>query len=90
MRTSILALVAALAAAPAFAADTYRGRLLYETFCYPCHYRNVHFRPRRKVDLAAQIRLWQGIGELRWSEAEIDDARAYLNWLYYGFPEHDD
>jgi hypothetical protein len=75
---------------PSGAVDAYRGGLMYENFCHYCHYRNVHFRPRARVrsldDLAREIRLWQEVANLRWSNDDIADVQAYLNWLYYRFP----
>ena len=77
-------------AASASAAEPYRGRLLYENHCYHCHYRNIHFRPRRKVrslgELRREIWLWQGEMGLEWNRRDVADVLAYLNWLYYGFP----
>ena len=75
---------------PAAAVNPYRGGLMYENYCYYCHYRNVHFRPRTKVhsldDLAHQVRIWQEVAGMNWSDADVADVQAYLNWLYYRFP----
>lgn len=77
-------------AASAGAVEPYRGKLLYENHCWYCHYRNVHFRPRRKVrsldNLQRQIRIWQEALGLDWTRHDVADVLAYLNWLYYGFP----
>ena len=86
-----VALFAALVlSAPAGAVAPYRGKLLYDNYCYYCHYRNIHFRPRSKIgsldDLARQISIWQAELGLAWSQREIADVQAYLNWLYYGYP----
>lgn len=76
-------------AASADTVDPYRGKLLYENHCLYCHYRNVHFRPRRKVrsldELQRQICNWQEEMELDWRRRDVADVLSYLNWLYYGF-----
>ena len=86
----ILFLAGLVYAASSNAVEPYRGKLLYENHCYYCHYRNIHFRPRRKVhsleDLRREIWLWQGEMELQWQRRDVADVLAYLNWLYYGFP----
>jgi len=77
-------------ASSASAVEPYRGKLLYENHCWYCHYRNIHFRPRRKVhslgDLQRQIWIWQQELGLEWNRRDVADVLAYLNWLYYGFP----
>ena len=79
-----------LYAASTDAVEPYRGKLLYENHCLHCHYRNVHFRPLRKVrsldDLERQIRNWQEEIGLDWRRRDVADVLAYLNWLYYGLP----
>jgi hypothetical protein len=69
--------------------DPCRGRLLYEIHCYACHYRNIHFRPHRKVhspaDLTREIDIWQEAGGQEWNRQDIADVAIYLDWLYYGF-----
>jgi hypothetical protein len=88
--TAAALLLALLAPARDEAADPYRGRLLYDTYCVPCHYADVHRRPRPRVhgleELAGQIRTWQEVVRLGWSRQDIADVQAYLNWLYYRFP----
>ena len=87
---SIVLLTTLLSSTPSGAVEPYRGKLLYDNFCYYCHYRNIHFRPRSKVrsldDLAHQIGIWQEELRLDWSQRDIADVQAYLNWLYYGYP----
>ena len=90
-RSLLTVLLAGLVyAASVGAVEPYRGKLLYENHCYYCHYRNVHFRPRRKVhsldDLQRQIWIWQEEMGLDWRRRDVADVLAYLNWLYYGFP----
>ncbi len=86
----IILLASFVLSPPSGAVEPYRGNLLYDNFCYYCHYRNIHFRPRSKVrsldDLAHQIDIWQAELRLDWSWRDIADVQAYLNWLYYGYP----
>jgi predicted DNA-binding transcriptional regulator AlpA len=50
----------------------------------------MHWRNQRQardwVTLTAQVRLWQGVASLGWSEADIDDVARYLNDTIYQFP----
>ena len=49
------------------------------------HWRNQRLA-RDWVTLKAQVRLWQGVASLGWSEADIDDVTRYLNDTIYQFP----
>ncbi len=67
-----------------------RGELLYSTHCIECHTTEMHWRAnRRAVDLETlklQVRRWQGVVSLGWSEADINDVSTYLNDTIYRFP----
>jgi mono/diheme cytochrome c family protein len=67
-----------------------RGQLLYTTHCIECHTTRMHWRNQRLAHdwdtLKAQVRLWQGVASLGWSEADIDDVTRYLNDTIYQFP----
>jgi mono/diheme cytochrome c family protein len=67
-----------------------RGELLYSTHCIECHTTQMHWRTeRRAVDwdtLKFQVRRWQGVVNLGWSDADIDDVARYLNDSIYRFP----
>lgn len=67
-----------------------RGELLYTTHCVECHNARVHWRDKRIAadwkGLLAQVRRWQGIQKLHWSEADITDVARYLNTFYYNYP----
>ena len=67
-----------------------RGELLYTTHCVECHNARVHWREKRLAtdwkSLRAQVRRWQGIQKLRWSEADITEVARYLNTFYYNYP----
>lgn len=66
-----------------------RGELLYETHCNVCHTSQVHWREQKLVtdwdSLVAQVRRWQQISGLSWSEDEIADVAHHLDVLYYGY-----
>ena len=67
-----------------------RGEMLYTTHCVACHNARVHWRDKRLVtdwnSLRAQVRRWQGVQELKWSEADITEVARYLNTFYYEYP----
>lgn len=63
---------------------------MYTTHCIECHTTRMHWRNQRLardwVTLTAQVRLWQGVASLGWSESDIDDVARYLNDTIYQFP----
>ena len=86
-----LALTVAVAAGlplslPADDADANRGRLLYANHCTGCHTSQAHVRSNRKArthaDLRRWVRRWEGVQELRWSDADVRDVAS---WLYLRF-----
>jgi mono/diheme cytochrome c family protein len=90
-----LALAAAAAvtwaqAQPAAEVPATRGQLLYSTHCIECHTTQMHWRNQRQArdweTLKAQVRRWQGVASLGWSEADIDDVARHLNDTIYKFP----
>lgn len=95
--TVVLALVsgAALAALPAVAqglpgATGSRGQMLYGNHCIACHNTQMHWRDKKLAtdwaSLKAQVRHWQGVAQLGWSEDEVDDVARFLNDSFYRFP----
>jgi len=66
-----------------------RGQLLYSTHCIACHTSQVHWRDRKLAtdwnSLRTQVRHWQDVGALGWSEDDILDVTRYLNETFYGF-----
>jgi mono/diheme cytochrome c family protein len=72
------------------AADTLRGRDLYQTFCGACHTAQMHWRDQRLVkswdDLRYQVDRWQKYAGQNWSKDDIDDVASYLNRVFYGIP----
>jgi mono/diheme cytochrome c family protein len=85
----LLALPAAPVAAQQKVSPT-RGELLYTVHCVECHNARVHWRDQRLATdwttLRAQVRRWQGVQKLKWSEADITEVARYLNTYYYEFP----
>ena len=88
-----LTLAVALAASAAPEAGAPRGELLYTTYCVGCHTSQVHWRDRRQAQnwetLKAEVVRWQRTAGLALDAADIDALAAYLNGLYYHFPEGD-
>ncbi|MFT3953172.1 MAG: cytochrome C [Piscinibacter sp.] len=91
-RLSLLScLLAVLAAAPVHAADSpTRGELLYGTHCIACHNSQMHWRDKRLAtdwpELVAQVRRWQGVAKLGWSEDDILEVARHLNQRIYRYP----
>jgi mono/diheme cytochrome c family protein len=81
--------VNAAAQAPANG-DGSRGALLYATHCNACHTTQVHWRDHKRVTspagLEAEVRRWQAMGGLGWSDDEVADVARYLDAVYYRFP----
>ena len=71
-------------------ADT-RGELLYSTHCISCHSTEIYWRDKKLatdwISLKAQVRRWQGIAGLGWSDDDITMVARYLNTLHYHYPE---
>ncbi|WP_341892288.1 hypothetical protein [Variovorax sp. YR752] len=85
----IVFLAAAAQAAPA-AGSPSRGELLYGTHCIACHNSQMHWRDKRLASdwpkLLAQVRHWQGVAQLGWSEDDILDVARHLNDRIYRHP----
>jgi mono/diheme cytochrome c family protein len=90
-RLTVAVLLAVLATPPAVAADEVRaparGELLYATHCIACHDREVHWRDRRLVtdwrSLLAEVRRWQAMASLRWTDEEIDEVARFVQLRHY-------
>jgi len=70
--------------------DVPRGKLLYSLHCISCHNEQVHWLAHKKVSdwpsLIAQVKLWQGIANLKWNDSDIENVAKHLNALYYHYP----
>jgi mono/diheme cytochrome c family protein len=66
-----------------------RGELLYTTHCVTCHSVQMHWREQRAANdwpsLTMQVRRWQGVASLSWSEDDIQDVARFLNDTIYQF-----
>jgi len=66
------------------------GELLYSTHCITCHSTKVHWRDRKIAtdwqSLQSQVRHWQGVAGLGWTDQEIAEVARYVNSIYYHFP----
>jgi len=70
-----------------------RGELLYSTHCIACHTAEVHWREKKLVtdwtSLQAEVRRWQAVSGLGWSNEDIAEVARHLNALYYHYPTPD-
>jgi mono/diheme cytochrome c family protein len=96
MKIRCVALPASLCLVFAFAAQAQtqtpsRGELLYTTHCVACHTTQMHWRENKLATnwdtLKAQVRRWQGVARLEWTEADVDEVARYLNDTIYRYPE---
>ena len=82
----------------AVAADIERGKSLHQDNCIECHVSiqggdgsGIYTRPDRRIDslpaLHAQVNRCKNSMGVSWPEDQIDDVVAYLNNMYYKFPE---
>lgn len=91
MKTALLALLAATAfTAQAAPEAPTRGELLYTTHCIACHNSQMHWRDQRLAtdwaSLRAQVRRWQGVAKLGWSDDDILEVARHLNDRIYRYP----
>lgn len=88
--TMLLAAALLLAAGGACAAETERGRALYEARCDRCHDVSVHGRSARSARTFDQIRAyvarWDRELGTAWTMSDINAVARYLNEKYYRFP----
>ncbi|MEP7182048.1 MAG: cytochrome c [Betaproteobacteria bacterium] len=70
-----------------------RGAMLYATHCSGCHTKAMHWRENRlatdRAKLEIQVRRWQRVAGLTWSDDEVADVVRYLDVVYYRFPAAD-
>ena len=74
--------------------DASRGELLYATHCITCHNTQVHWRDKKAVadwpSLRSEVRRWQEVAGLGWSDDDVAAVARYLNALhYYRYPAPD-
>jgi mono/diheme cytochrome c family protein len=72
------------------AADNSRGQLLYSAHCNACHSERVHWQEKKLVKdwagLRREVRRWQGVAKVNWSNQDIEAVAQYLNAVYYHYP----
>ncbi|TXH59388.1 MAG: cytochrome C [Burkholderiaceae bacterium] len=94
MKRRFAALLVALLPLPALAAppeppSPTRGELLYTTHCIACHTTQMHWRDQRLATdwagLQAQVRRWQGVAKLGWTDDDILEVTRHLNDRIYRF-----
>ena len=92
MRSLLAFLLVLAGTAPVHAqgAPATRGALLYANHCVECHTTQMHWREQRLArdwgSLKGQVRRFQGIARLQWSEEDIDAVARHLNDTIYRFP----
>ncbi len=83
-------LAVALQSAPVLAQAQSRGELLYTTHCIACHSEQMHWREKKLANdwpsLRVQVKRWQGVAQLQWTDDDIEGVARYLNERFYGFP----
>jgi mono/diheme cytochrome c family protein len=71
-----------------------RGESLYSTHCGACHTAQMHWRANGAVkdwaSLKGEVRKWQAVASLAWTEDEVLDVARYLNDNIYHFEQTDD
>jgi mono/diheme cytochrome c family protein len=86
-----LALVGTAQALAQTAPSPGRGELLYVTHCGACHSAQMHWREQKLATtwdtLKVQVRRWQGVAQLGWTESDVEEVARYLNATIYRYPE---
>ena len=76
-------------AAPAWAQDAQRGKLVYETHCLACHYERIHKRDpsrslvRSLVQLRVEVAQRAALTSQRFTVEDLDDIAEYLDRTHY-------
>jgi len=95
---TLIALLLTTLTSTVIAADIERGKSLHDENCIECHVSiaggdgsGIYTRPDRRIDslpaLRAQVMRCKNSMGVSWPEDQIDDVVAYLNKMYYKFPE---
>ena len=99
MKTQLsLAVLFATLTSTTMAADVNRGKSLHDDNCIECHVSiqggdgsGIYTRADRRIDslpaLRSQVHRCKNSMGVSWPEDQIDDVVAYLNSMYYKFPE---
>jgi mono/diheme cytochrome c family protein len=90
-RPELTVLLSLLLVCGAHAQDARRGRQLYETHCFSCHYERVHERApeRSRVHslkaLREEVALRAGLAGQHFTREDLADIVAYLDQSHYRF-----
>ena len=95
---TLIAFLLTAVSSTVIAADIERGKSLHDENCIECHVSivggdgsGIYTRPDRRIDslpaLRAQVQRCKNSMGVSWPEDQIDDVVAYLNKMYYKFPE---
>jgi mono/diheme cytochrome c family protein len=99
MKTQLsIALLFTVLSSTAMASDVDRGKSLHDDYCIECHVSiqggdgsGIYTRTDRRIDslmaLRSQVNRCKNSMGVSWPEDQIDDVVAYLNSMYYKFPE---
>ena len=99
MKTQLsLAVLFTVLSSTAIASDVNRGKSLHDDNCIECHVSiqggdgsGIYTRADRRIDslpaLRSQVNRCKNSMGVSWPEDQIDDVVAYLNSMYYKFPE---
>lgn len=99
MKTQIsLAVLFTVLSSTAIASDVNRGKSLHDDNCIECHVSiqggdgsGIYTRADRRIDslpaLRSQVNRCKNSMGVSWPQDQIDDVVAYLNSMYYKFPE---
>ena len=68
-----------------------RGESLYSIHCSACHTAQMHWRVNGAVKdwttLKSEVRKWQMVASLAWTEDDVLDVARYLNESFYHFEQ---
>ena len=68
-----------------------RGELLYSTHCGACHTAQMHWRANRSAtdwpSLKAEVRRWQAVAFLAWTDDDVLAVARYLSDSIYHFEQ---
>ena len=87
MRVAIALML--MLAAPAWAQDAQRGKLVYETHCLSCHYERIHKRDPSRSLIRSLAQLDLEVAQRaantgrRFTLEDLNDIAAYLNRSHY-------
>jgi mono/diheme cytochrome c family protein len=89
--SSVVMVLVGVLPAEGQAADTERGKMLYENHCTSCHESVLHIREDRRAKALGEIywqtTRWSVTQQLEWRYDDVRDVAQYLNNQFYKFNE---